>query len=124
MTTHEQSREINAKIVKLREEGLTNDAIGQRLGMRPATVAQRYKRYKVVYGQPSEENPMDNRQWVVRLLKLKPHTVKEIAEKLDLRPQSIYYHIRALKPRLRVSKRFTVDSRGLPIVVDQFDIDS
>jgi len=40
------SVELSAKIAKLRDEGLTNDIIAQRLGMNVATVAQRYKRYK------------------------------------------------------------------------------
>lgn len=45
--THTESRQLNEKIVRLRDqEGLTNEQIGERLGMNASTVAQRYKRHK------------------------------------------------------------------------------
>lgn len=44
--THEESKALNEKIVRLREEGLSNATIAERLGLTVVSVAQRYKRTK------------------------------------------------------------------------------
>jgi DNA-directed RNA polymerase specialized sigma24 family protein len=44
---HEDSKKLNSKIVRLRdEEQLSNSAIAERLGLTAPNVAQRYKRTK------------------------------------------------------------------------------
>lgn len=44
---HEDSKKLNSKIVRLRdEEQLSNAVIAERLGLTATTVAQRYKRTK------------------------------------------------------------------------------
>ena len=62
------------------------------------------------------------RKQVAALLKAKPHTLKELAQETHLTAEAVSYHLKGLQPRLRVSKRLSVDKRMKPVVTNQYEI--
>ena len=60
--------------------------------------------------------------WVVRLLKITPHTQAQLCDKLDMSRANLYRYLNLLRHRLIITETLAVNKKFRPYKVKQYSI--